>query len=268
MITYADRLEWAMKCAGLNPQSDQSELARRVNDGCKPQNIQYLLDHNKNAKSSKYTQHLASVLECDPGWLAYGKGAAPVLRASDSVHHTSGVDKTSNMGLNTPLFTETGEKSGGSIGKDASPRFQSSVAMAQTGQREIPVISYIQAGQMREDLDPYSLGDLSETVITNRDHSPNSFGMIVIGDSMSPKYEAGDMVIVDPATDLRPGDFVVATDGGEEATVRKYRPRGTGESGTMVFELVPMNDDFPILHSERDHLRIIGVVVEYRSYRR
>lgn len=85
MITYADRLEWAMKCAGLNPQSDQSELARRVGDGCKPQNIQYLLNHNNNAKSSKYTQHLADVLNCDAGWLAYGQGQPPSLSGAELV---------------------------------------------------------------------------------------------------------------------------------------------------------------------------------------
>lgn len=268
MITYADRLEWAMKCAGLNPQSDQSELARRVNDGCKPQNIQYLLDHNKNAKSSKYTQHLASVLECDPGWLAYGKGTAPALRQGASVHHISEVDKTSIMSLNTPLFTETGAESGGSMVKDASQRFDQNVAMAQTGQREIPVISYVQAGKMREQLDPYSLGEHRDTITTDRVLSGSAFGMVVIGESMAPKYEDGDMVVIDPAVEPRPGDFVVANNGNEETTLRKYRPRGTGENGAMVFELVPLNDDFPTLQSERDQLQIVGVVMEHRTYRR
>ncbi|KAG0163988.1 hypothetical protein DFQ30_010689 [Apophysomyces sp. BC1015] len=69
-----------MKCAGLSPSSDQSALARMVGGGCKPQNVQYLLDPNRNAKSSRYTVQFAEVLNCDPAWLAYGTGRAPTLR--------------------------------------------------------------------------------------------------------------------------------------------------------------------------------------------
>ncbi len=74
-----------MKLAGLDPQSDQSELARRVGDGCQPQNIQYLLDRNKNAKSSKYTPRLAEVLRVDVNWLAYNRGPTPTLPSTKSL---------------------------------------------------------------------------------------------------------------------------------------------------------------------------------------
>lgn len=75
MSTYAERLARAMKLRGLSPHTDQSELARRVGMGCKPQNIQHLLDPNKNAKSSKYTARIAEVLGVDPQWLAYETGS-------------------------------------------------------------------------------------------------------------------------------------------------------------------------------------------------
>lgn len=75
MSTYAERLARAMSVRGMSPHTDQSELARRVGMGCKPQNIQHLLDPNKNAKSSKYTARIAEVLGVDPQWLAYETGA-------------------------------------------------------------------------------------------------------------------------------------------------------------------------------------------------
>ena len=75
MSTYAERLARAMKLRGLSPHTDQSELARRVGMGCKPQSIQHLLDPNKNAKSSKYTARIAEVLGVDPQWLAYETGS-------------------------------------------------------------------------------------------------------------------------------------------------------------------------------------------------
>lgn len=77
MNTYAERLAWAMKCRGLSPQTDQSLLAKRVGAPCKPQNIQHLLDPNKNAKSSKYTPRIADILRCDVLWLADGSGRRP-----------------------------------------------------------------------------------------------------------------------------------------------------------------------------------------------
>lgn len=77
MNTYTERLGYAMECKGLSPLFDQSLLARMVGAPCKPQNIQHLLDRDKNAKSSKYTPRLAFILECDVMWLADGSGKKP-----------------------------------------------------------------------------------------------------------------------------------------------------------------------------------------------
>ena len=77
MSTYSERLALAMTVRGLNPHTDHSELARRVGMGCKPQNIQHLLDPNKNAKFSKYSSRIADVLRIDPQWLSYETGPRP-----------------------------------------------------------------------------------------------------------------------------------------------------------------------------------------------
>jgi hypothetical protein len=39
-------------------------------------------------------------------------------------------------------------------------------------------------------------------------------------------------------------------------------------AGNMVFELIPLNDDYPTLRSDVDHIRIVGTMVEHRKYRR
>jgi hypothetical protein len=33
----------------------------------------------------------------------------------------------------------------------------------------------------------------------------------------------------------------------------------------MVFELVPLNDDYPTMRSDTEHLIVIGVVTEHRK---
>lgn len=69
-----------MRCANMDPAKDQTRLSGLVGNGCKPQNLQHLLDHKKNAKSSKYTPMMAAALQCDPVWLATGHGIEPTLK--------------------------------------------------------------------------------------------------------------------------------------------------------------------------------------------
>lgn len=78
MKHYSERLAYAMTCRDMSPADHQTHLSRLVGHGCKPQNIQHLLDPDKRAKSSKYTPMIAAVLQCDTVWLATGNGIAPV----------------------------------------------------------------------------------------------------------------------------------------------------------------------------------------------
>lgn len=256
-----------MTCAGLSPRTDQSELARRVGGGCTPQNIQYLLDHNRNAKSSKYTPRLAQVLECDVNWLAYSTGKRPVLKNGITQHELLNGDAP-NKRHEPGIFAELPLEHRENTDTSARKPFDQNVSPAPTAVRRVPIISYVQAGMMTEAFDPYSMGSGFETITTDLDLSGSAFGLIIKGPSMEPEFRDGDKVIIDPAVFPQPGDFVVAKNTQEEATFKKYRPRGTDERGEMVFELVPLNDDFPTLHSERDHLHVIGVMVEHRKYRR
>jgi hypothetical protein len=46
------------------------------------------------------------------------------------------------------------------------------------------------------------------------------------------------------------------------------RPRGIHASGREVFELVPLNDDYPTMRSDTEPLLIVGTIVEQRQRRR
>lgn len=133
----------------------------------------------------------------------------------------------------------------------------------------VPVLSYVQAGHWHEMCEQATAFDGNvEYVTAGVDVGPCGFGLWLRGKSMEPFFKEGDLIIVDPEEAPQPGDFVVAKNGSEEATFKKYRPRGIDESGQEVFELVPLNDDFPTMHSDRQHIQIIGVMVEHRSYRK
>lgn len=80
---------------------------------------------------------------------------------------------------------------------------------------------------------------------------------------MEPDFKEGDLLIVDPDEAPKAGDFVIAKNGSEEATFKKYRSRGEYDDGSPRFELVPLNDDHETLCTDHTPISIIGVVVEH-----
>lgn len=150
------------------------------------------------------------------------------------------------------------------------PTFDENVRAALPGSRPIPVISAVQAGALRDMESPYEPGDGYAIEYTDdMGLSRWTFALDIEGVSMMPEFRPGDRVIVDPEVSPNPGDFVVARNGSNQATFKKYRPRGIDQQGNMIFELVPLNDDYPTLRSDTEHLVVIGVLMEHRKkYRR
>jgi SOS-response transcriptional repressor LexA len=129
----------------------------------------------------------------------------------------------------------------------------------------IPVISYIQAGRLKEISDPYPPGAGFAVEYTGDDVSRWTFALEIEGESMLPDFKEGDRVIIDPELAPNPGDFVVAKNSNEEATFKRYKLRGRDQSGNDVFDLEPLNPVYPTLRSDIEHLEIIGVMVERRQ---
>lgn len=133
----------------------------------------------------------------------------------------------------------------------------------------VPILSYVQAGNWREVCEQATtFDDNIEYVSASVGIGPCGFGLWLRSNSMTPFFNEGDLVIVDPDEQPRPGDYVVAKNGSKEATFKKYRPRGIDENGQEVFELVPLNEDYPPMYSDRQHIEIIGVMVEHRIFRK
>ena len=145
-----------------------------------------------------------------------------------------------------------------------SPMFDQNVISAKLGSRAIPVISSIQAGALKEIVSPYAPGDGSATIYVDEGYSRWVFALEIEGDSMSPDYLPGDLVVIEPEWEPRPGDCVAAKNGKQEATFKKYRLRGTDANGNDIFELVPINENYPTVRSDETPLTVIGVMAELR----
>ena len=96
--------------------------------------------------------------------------------------------------------------------------FDTNVQPSSMGTRAIPVISAIQAGAMKEITVPYAAGDGFATIFVDDSYSRWAFGLEIDGDSMMPDYQPGDVVIIEPEWQPRPGDCVAAKNGRQEAT--------------------------------------------------
>jgi SOS-response transcriptional repressor LexA len=145
---------------------------------------------------------------------------------------------------------------------------KSNITPAQTGGKQIPLVSYVRAGNWSGVVDAYQPNEAQDWLMTDLELSESAFALEIKGDSMLPDFKPGDRVIIDPGINPQPGDFVVAKNGEDEATFKKYRPRGMDASGNVVFELVPLNDDYPTLRSDVTPIKIVGTMVEHRKYRR
>lgn len=155
-------------------------------------------------------------------------------------------------------------KGEGEMSARAGAAFHPNAKPIPLGMRQYPVISHVQAGALKEIAVPYGPGDGFDVEYGDDDASQWSFFLEIEGDSMLPDFRPGDRVLIDPDVSPNPGDFVAARNTRQEATFKKYRVRGLDASGNEVFELVPLNNDYPILRSDEQHLCVIGTMIEHR----
>lgn len=98
-------------------------------------------------------------------------------------------------------------------------------------------------------------------LMTDSTTTAQSFALEIEGESMSPRFRAGDRVVIDPSIQPLPGDYVAALLTGDVVCFRRYRQRHSG------FELVPENPDWETIQSD-ESVQIVGVMTEHRTYRK
>lgn len=121
----------------------------------------------------------------------------------------------------------------------------------------IPVISWVSAGFWNIATDPYEPGDAEEW-IESEVKGINIFALRVKGDSMEPEFIEGEILVVNPHIEAKPGDYVIIrNDDNNEATFKQLKKYG----GTII--LHPLNPKYPDIElKKRNGYRIVGKVVK------
>ena len=140
---------------------------------------------------------------------------------------------------------------------------------AQTA-RLLPLIDTVQAGKWTEVAEPYPLGDAARWVPAAAHAGPRAFALKIEGTSMvspipgEPSFYDGDVVVIDPDREARPGCFVVARIDEENAATFKRLRIKSPDAKRPVVELVPLNPDWPVLPLDhRKGGRIVGVATDH-----
>lgn len=123
-----------------------------------------------------------------------------------------------------------------------------------------PVINVVQAGKFTH------IGDNSydEYLPYFGDYGNDSiYWLRIQGKSMLPDFKEGEYVLINKDRQPTAGNYVVALKHGEtKATFKKYRPKGYDNNGTEYWQLIPTNEEFPIIDSRYEPFDVIGVAVE------
>lgn len=131
--------------------------------------------------------------------------------------------------------------------------------------RYVPLLNFVQAGEFCEYHDDAISNEFRP--IFGEGYGKNVYWVELEGDSMEPNFKSGELVLIDPDIQPNPADYVVALKAGEKkVTFKMWRPRGFDEkTGEEYSQLIPSNENYPIIDSRFVPFTICGVAVERKQ---
>ena len=131
---------------------------------------------------------------------------------------------------------------------------------------KVPLISWIQAGDLQGVIDVYAPGEAEEWVDASEFRpSGTAFALKVVGDSMvspypnSRSFPPGTVLLVDPEVGASAGDYVIAKDVVTQKATFKKLMHDAGR-----WYLKPLNPIYPTVEIDSPELRVIARVMEYQ----
>lgn len=232
MNEYADRVRQLLVARGVTDREMKSELADAC--GIKYQSVKGWFDGTSKSITAVNLAKIARRWDANLDWLITGQGQM--------------FGAARNVGEGATSYLVAGAT--GPWVDDVSP------GPAVSGQ--IPIISYVQAGEFCEAEDPFEPGMADEWLPFRPPNAgPRAYALRVEGDSNHSKIRSGEIVIVDPDKVPESGKFVVAKRHSDAKVTLKMIQYNEGEPF-----LKPGNPEWPepIIKIDGDW-SICGVVI-------
>jgi phage repressor protein C with HTH and peptisase S24 domain/DNA-binding XRE family transcriptional regulator len=121
---------------------------------------------------------------------------------------------------------------------------------------KIPIISWAQAGPDGFFLDSFPAGSGYGDI--NRPYDitdPNAYALIISGDSMAPKYEPGDVILVSPNMGVQTGDYAVVKLRNGSVAAKRVKARNGG------FTLESINPEYPPINCDSEDVVFLHRIV-------
>lgn len=213
-----------LKQARLAKDKSQTEVANAV--GMKQPS--YNAIESGKVQRSGFLTDIAQFLGVNPHWLATGQGEMSAK----------------------PTPTDLQNKIYKMEGKVNSLEYAKPVKI-------LPIVNEVQAGQFTE------IGDNEFDEYEPAHHKDGTYWLRVKGDSMTPDFVQGDLILVGRERVASTGNYVVALlENDPKATFKKYRE--CFENGERYHELIALNSFYPPIDSRIKPFEIIGVVLEHK----
>ena len=121
--------------------------------------------------------------------------------------------------------------------------------------RQVPLISWVQAGHWHEACEVLSLDEVTEWIPVPAKLSSRAFALRVRGDSMEPRFPEGAVVVVEPDIHPKHRDYVIVRfeDGTNECMFKQYI-----EDLPNRF-LKPLNTRYPLIQID-GKATVVGIV--------
>lgn len=148
-----------------------------------------------------------------------------------------------NQNLETEAANKPNQRSGLSI------RLDSALPM------EVPVINKVTAGYPADFTDMGYPAQVADDYIRTPDIcDPDAFAARVVGDSMEPNYQEGDIVVFSPIKEVADGmDCFVRLEPDHESTFKRIYFQ-TDEAGNELIRIQPINNRYPPMTVPREQV--------------
>lgn len=130
--------------------------------------------------------------------------------------------------------------------------------------RQIPILNEVSAG-IFQDIGQNS-HDEFEPIIDNGSYNQNLFWLRIKGDSMTPLFKTGDIILVDMDATPKAGDYIVAMQENGESTFKKLKIAFDEQTKSEYMQLIPLNEFYQTLDSRYQPFTIVGKVIEKKEF--
>lgn len=199
-----------------------------------------------------------------------GRGAKATTQAINKWLNCESMPARANMQILAgwlgvrPAWLQFGEhpkRNSNEVQEDMSP-CTSNVSPGPENLGLVPLISWVQAGDFHEAIDPYAVGDAERVMPCPVPHSRRTYALRIHGDSMTSPYPGqrsypeGAIIYVDPEICVTNGARVIAKIN-NQATFKTY----IEDAGRVYLKAI--NPSFPPLEVTGQELHICGVIIGY-----